>query len=142
MSIPRIFSAWYFKHTPKRKMKESSCNLGLASLLKAGSVPTSYPLLHCLFLFSFLSHSIVGSHSRKGCMCMCSVAQSCLTLCNPTGYSPPGSSVHGIFQAKILEWLPLPTPGHLSNPGIEPVFLSSPGLAGRLFTTTATQEAP
>ena len=35
-------------------MKESSCNLGLASLLKAGSVPTSYPLLHCLFLFSFL----------------------------------------------------------------------------------------
>ena len=102
MSIPRIFSAWYFKHTPKRKMKESSCNLGLASLLKAGSVPTSYPLLHCLFLFSFLSHSIVGSHSRKGCMCMCSVAQSCLTLCNPTGYSPPGSSVHGILQARIL----------------------------------------
>ena len=105
MSIPRIFSAWYFKHTPKRKMKESSCNLGLASLLKAGSVPTSYPLLHCLFLFSFLSHSIVGSHSRKGCMCMCSVAQSCLTLCNPTGYSPPGSSVHGILQARTLVWV-------------------------------------
>ena len=33
------------------------------------------------------------------------VAQSCLTLCNPMDYSPPGSSVHGILQAKILEWV-------------------------------------
>ena len=33
--------------------------------------------------------------------------------------SPPGSSVHGIFQARALEWLPFPPPGHLSNPGIE-----------------------
>ena len=30
--------------------------------------------------------------------------QSCLTLCDPTDYSPPGSSVHGIFQARVLEW--------------------------------------
>ena len=33
------------------------------------------------------------------------VAQSCLTLCNPTDSSPPGSSVHGILQARILEWV-------------------------------------
>ena len=32
------------------------------------------------------------------------VAQSCLTLCNPTGSSLPGSCVHGIFQARVLEW--------------------------------------
>ena len=32
------------------------------------------------------------------------VAQSCPTLRNPMDCSPPGSSVHGIFQAKILEW--------------------------------------
>ena len=32
------------------------------------------------------------------------VAQSCLTLCNPRDYSLPASSVHGIFQAKVLEW--------------------------------------
>ena len=30
--------------------------------------------------------------------------QSCLTLCNPADSSPPGSSVHGIFQARVLEW--------------------------------------
>ena len=34
------------------------------------------------------------------------VAQSSLTLCNPTDYSLPGSSVHGILQARILEWVP------------------------------------
>ena len=35
----------------------------------------------------------------------CSVAQSCLTLCNPMDGSPPGSSVHGILQARVLEWV-------------------------------------
>ena len=34
-----------------------------------------------------------------------SVAQSCPTLCNPVDCSPPGSSVHGILQARILEWV-------------------------------------
>ena len=35
--------------------------------------------------------------------------------------SPPDSSVHGIFQARILEWLPFPPPGGLPDPGIEPI---------------------
>ena len=30
--------------------------------------------------------------------------QSCPTLCNPIGGSPPGSAIHGIFQARVLEW--------------------------------------
>ena len=33
------------------------------------------------------------------------VAPSCLTLCNPMDCSPPGSSIHGILQARILEWV-------------------------------------
>ena len=37
------------------------------------------------------------------CVCMCVCAQSCLTLCNPMDCSLPGSSVHGILQAKIQE---------------------------------------
>ena len=36
------------------------------------------------------------------------VAQSCLTLCDPMDCGPPGSSVHGIFQARILEWVAIP----------------------------------
>ena len=48
------------------------------------------------------------------------VAQSCLTLCNPIDYSPQGTSVHGSLQARILEWVPFPSPGDLPDPGIEP----------------------
>ena len=36
------------------------------------------------------------------------VAQSCPTLCNPMDCSPPGSSVHGILQARTLEWVGIP----------------------------------
>ena len=40
------------------------------------------------------------------CVCLCVlVTQSCPTLCNPMDSSPPGSSVHGILQARILEWI-------------------------------------
>ena len=38
------------------------------------------------------------------------VAQSCPTLCDPMGYSLPGSSVHGIFQARMLKWVPISYP--------------------------------
>ena len=40
---------------------------------------------------------------------MCSVTQSCLTLGDPMDCSPPGSSVHGILQAIILEWVAMPS---------------------------------
>ena len=42
------------------------------------------------------------------CVCVCLVTQSCPTLCDPMDCSPPGSSVHGILQARILEWVPIP----------------------------------
>ena len=47
------------------------------------------------------------------------VTQSCPTLCDPVDCSLLGSSVHGIFQAKVLEGVPFPSPGDLPNPGIE-----------------------
>ena len=46
-------------------------------------------------------------------------AQLCLTLCNLMDCSPPGSSVHEIFQARILEQTAILPPGDLSDPGIE-----------------------
>ena len=68
-------------------------------------------------------------------MCLCLVAQSCPTFCDPVDYSPPGSSVHGIFQAGILEWIAIPTPGNLCDPGIEPASLVSSAEADGIFTT-------
>ena len=67
--------------------------------------------------------------------------QSCSTLCDLLDCSQPGSSVQGILQARTLEGLPCPAPGDLPDPGIEPVSLMSPALAGRFFTTSTTWEA-
>ena len=56
--------------------------------------------------------------------------------------NPPGSSVHGILQARILESVACPPPDDLHNPGIEPPSLMSLALAGGFFTTSTTWEAP
>ena len=48
------------------------------------------------------------------------VAQSCQTLCSTMDCGPPGSSVLGILQARTLEWVAIPFPRDLLNPGIEP----------------------
>ena len=46
--------------------------------------------------------------------------QSRLTLCNPMDGRAPGSSIHGIFQARVLEWVVIPFSRGSSNPEIEP----------------------
>ena len=61
----------------------------------------------------------------------CLVDKLCLALCDAMACSPPGSSVCGILQARILEWEPCPPPGDLPDPGTEP---KSPVLAGGLLT--------
>ena len=53
-------------------------------------------------------------------------------MSNPMDYSPPGYSVHGISQTRILEWVAISSPGDLSDPGIKP---ASPALVGGFFTT-------
>ena len=72
---------------------------------------------------------------------VCSVAQSCPTLCNPMDCSLPGSSVHVILRARILGCRALLQGMDLPSPGIEPASLMSPALAGGFFTTSATWEA-
>ena len=73
------------------------------------------------------------------CFLLSSLSHIQLFAAPRTVYSLPGSSVHGILQARILG-LPCP-PGDLPNPGIKPMFLTSPALAGRFFTTRTTWEA-
>ena len=72
----------------------------------------------------------------RGCVCVCVCVRACtcmraqsyLTLCNPMDCSPPGSFVHGIFQARILEWVAISySRGFFRpNPGIEPLAFTSP----------------
>ena len=65
--------------------------------------------------------------------------ESCPTLCDPMDCCPPGSSVHGILQARVLEWVT--NLQGFPNLGIKTVSLMSPALAGEFFTTSATWEA-
>ena len=73
------------------------------------------------------------------CVCVCMlVDQSCPTLCNSMGCSPPGSSVHAVLQARILEWVVIPFSRGSSWPR-DQTWIS--WIAGRFFTIWATLEA-
>ena len=81
-------------------------------------IPTS----HCCF--SFTEH--------QGSLRCCLIAKLYPTLCNPLVCSLPGSSVHRISQATILEWVAISFSGDLPDSGIEP---KCPAPAGRFFIT-------
>ena len=66
------------------------------------------------------------------------IAQLCLTLCNPNDCSPPGSSVHGILQARILEWVAILVFRGSFWPE-DRTWVSC--IAGRFFTIWVTREA-
>ena len=79
----------------------------------------------CLFLFPF---TLKNSHNRALHIC-CLVTKLSPTLFNPMDYSPPGSSVHGIFQARILEWVAISCSRGSSPPRHQTPSLASPALA-------------
>ena len=95
-----------------------------------------YPLWGLCCVHSAVISAVLVCVCVCGCVTVgvqaCSVTQSCPTLCNLMGCSPPVSSLHGIFQARILNGLLFPPPGDLPDPGIKPVCLA---LAGRFFPT-------
>ena len=68
------------------------------------------------------------------------VAQSFPTLCYPMDCSLPASSVHGIFQARTLEWVAFSSSRAFPDRGMESKSLKSPALAGGFFTS-ATWDA-
>ena len=57
--------------------------------------------------------------------------------CDPMDSIQQGFCIHGIFQARIVEWAVISTPGHLPDLGIKPASLESPALVGRFFTTVS-----
>ena len=81
-------------------------------------------------------HRLDFSSDKQRLCVHAKLLQPCLTLCNPMDYNPPGSSVHGVLQARILEWVTVPPPGDRTT------FLMSPASVGAFFTTSATWEAP
>ena len=75
-------------------------------------------------------------HVRSFLLCVHSrsVTKSCVTVCDPMCYSPPSSSVHGIFQARLLVWVSISYSRDIPDPGMEPTSLESSVSAGIFFT--------
>ena len=78
----------------------------------------------------------------RACVCVCvhacTCAQSCPTVCDPMSHSPPGSSVHGIDQGRILEGVAIFSSKWSSQPRDPARIPCVSCLAGRVFTTSAT----
>ena len=88
----------------------------------------------CILICIFQLHSVPETEKElfvslftiyawEGGFC-CSVIESCPTLCNPMDCSPPGSSVHRISQARILEWVVISYSRDLPDPGTKPTYMS------------------
>ena len=73
---------------------------------------------------------------------VCSITLSCLTLCDPTDYSPPSPKLlcPRILQARILECVSSGDPGDLLNLRIKPTSPASPSKVGRFFTTEPSEK--
>ena len=82
-----------------------------------------------IHLSHFAVHSKLTQHCKSTIVL---VAKSCPTLCDPLGCSWPGSSVCGISQARILEWVAIPF-SRGSSPRRDQIHI--PALAGGFFTT-------
>ena len=96
---------------------------------------------HCTLVGTSVPHWIMARSCWKITMCtvvVVLIAPLCLTLYDPVDCSPPGSSVHGILQARILEWVAILFPRGSSWPRDRtPVSCA----VGRFFTIWAIREA-
>ena len=82
-----------------------------------------------MLVWGGLTNSCEKKRSKKP-LCVCSVAESRPTLCNPMDCNLPGSSVHGILQARILEWVAISSSRGSSQSGDQTCVSMSPALAG------------
>ena len=92
-------------------------------------------------------HSMAQGSCVCVCVCVCvyarARAQVCPTLCDPVDHSPPGSSVHGIPQARILEWIAMPFSRWSFRSEIEPSVQSQVSCIVRgYFTREAHSNLP
>ena len=94
--------------------------------------------VHISFQIFVFFRKIPRSRLLDCICCCCLVAKSYLTLCDPMFTCSPGSSVHGIFQARILGWVVMPFSRGSSHPR-DRTRVSCIG--GRCFTVWATWEA-
>ena len=115
----------------------SSELLNLSSAVSTHSLTCAPHTPPDLLTTPLVTHSLIYSKDST-IVGSCSVTQLCPTLCNPMGCSSPGSPVHGIFQARVLEWIVISF-SMGSSWSMDWTLVSS--LAGGFLTTSTTWEA-
>ena len=88
------------------------------------------------YIFSYIKKIKIINWDTCSSWLSSEVAQSCLTLCDPMDCSLPGSSIHGIFQARVLDWVAIS--GGSSRPKDR---TQVSRIVSRCFTVWATREA-
>ena len=101
--LPYVFSSFF--------LLPNNLTLQLQNEPVSYLIPTSY-----YWFQSFIKHLLI--HPTYSLNVVCHVL-SYVRLCKPMDCSPPGSSVHGIFQARVLEWVATPSSKGSSHPGFE-----------------------
>ena len=102
---------WY------RKNAEAVCYFSLSWLCLSFVFLLIFKVILNFFIFWTINpYLLFSSFDLSVHLLSCSVTQSCPTLCNPMDCSLPGSSVHGIFQARMLEWIAIPFSRGSSQP--------------------------
>ena len=99
--------------------------------------PTKSSLPLCCSVRHFVPWNFISTMREDGCKS--EVVQSYVTLCDPMDCSLPGSSIHGIFQTRVLEWVAISFSRGSSRPGDQTQVSL---IAGVQFTLWATREAP
>ena len=107
------------------------------SFLSLDSDPTIMP--SCGIFIYFMSLSI--KHTAPAMLCVCVCVQLCLILCDPMDCIPSDSSVHVIFQARILNSVAISSSSRSSNPGIKPMSLVVSCIGQRILYHCTTWEA-
>ena len=120
----------------------ASCFPHLHFQLLASQVIAVFSLVCVLLEISYTyMYVCINTHTHTHMYMCAKLLQSCLILCDPMDCSPPGSSVHGILQARILEWVAISHCRGSFLPRTEPMSLLYPGLAHGFFTTSVIWKA-
>ena len=138
--LPNILKAFACPFTDQHDSPESCEQYKMPGFLKGGKKSL------CLLIYQVQKETepplwglsmLSPWRQRNGMKHGMLVAQSCLTLCDPMDCSSPGSSVRGILQARILEWVAMPSSGGSSRPSDRTQVSRR---AGRFFIIWATRE--
>ena len=120
--ISVLCTFWYFTTKMYYKNQNSLGLLGWSTEVRDANLSIIYKTL-MKKIKEGTNWAVSHVHDWKISYC-----QDVHILFDAMDYSPPGSSVHGIFQAKIMKKIPSSPPRDLPHPGIEPVSLTSPAL--------------